>query len=113
MAIQWTVQMIKKCSEIYSTEGLEAAIEYTGSSKKSVYAKMRDHGVRCAGDKARGLDKRKYYAEDVVNMLEMSASGLTNSLIAEYYNTTKSSISGVISLAKKNGFDSYPRKGDI
>lgn len=110
MAKPWTVKEQKICSIAYSTEGVEAAMKATGRSKQSVYWRMQKLGVASLRRPEDSLNKneRKWFRDDIAKAFEMSVSGLSAGIIAEYFDSTAGAIRGAISLAKNKGFDAYP-----
>lgn len=114
MATQWTTKEEQECSRIYALEGAEIAASKLGRSKASIYRKMQKLGVRSGHDRTSNLTTniRVWFAEELAQIFEFLQSGLTSFLIAEYFNTTAAAIRSAISLAKSNGFDSYPMRGE-
>lgn len=113
MAKAWTSKEVKACSLIYSSSGIQAAMKSTGRTRPSVLNKMTEINNTSAWKPMTSNLKaitRKFYAEDIAKMFEFSSSGLKASLIAEYFNTTISSIKSTMCLARKNGFDAYPMR---
>ena len=111
MAKAWTLKEVKACSLIYSSRGIQAAMKSTGRTRHSVLNKMKEMNNTTTWKPMTSNLKaitRKFYAEDIAKMFEFSSSGLKSSLIAEYFNTTISSIRSTMCLARKNGFDAYP-----
>jgi hypothetical protein len=106
MRKQWTTREQKDCAFAYSTQGLDAAIAATGRNKFSIITKMSRLNCRSPSNSGRKI--QKYFAEDVAFIFEMISCGLTQSLIAEYYNTTRSAIKALVFRANKHGFDAYP-----
>tara|TARA_R110000744_G_scaffold380326_3_gene500730 strand:- start:3795 stop:4142 length:348 start_codon:yes stop_codon:yes gene_type:complete len=108
----WTGVEQKTCSTIYTTEGLQAAMKYTGRSRHSVKHKMKELGVSSTYDRSQTLKfiERKFYAEDIAVMFEMVADGVKSSIIGEYFNTTSISIRSTMCLARKNGIQMYPKR---
>jgi hypothetical protein len=106
----WTTREQKDCASAYSTQGLGAAIAVTGRTREAIYRMMGKMGVRSAHIRSSNIKKkdRQWYAEDAAMMMELSYSGITSNLIAEYFNTSASAIRNVMSLAKAEGFDAYP-----
>jgi hypothetical protein len=106
----WTTREEKKCAVAYSTLGLDAAVRITKRSKLSVYRKMCESKVRSAHYRGNNFKKeqRRWFREDIGFIFELMASGLNSEVIAEYYDTTSSSIRGAVALAKQGGFDAYP-----
>lgn len=115
MTKAWTSKEVKDCSLIYSASGIQAAMKSTGRSRHSVLNKMKEINNTSIWKPMTGNLKsitRKFYAEDVAKMLELSSCGLRALLIAEYFNTTASSIRSTMCLARKNGFDAYPLRNE-
>jgi Zn ribbon nucleic-acid-binding protein len=102
----WTTREQKDCAAVYSTHGIEAAMTTTGRSRSSIISKMSTLGCNCPINK--GHRTRQYYAEDIASIFEMISCGLTQALIAEYYNTTRAAIKSLVFSAKQSGFDAYP-----
>lgn len=114
MGSQWTGKMQSECARIYSTDGSDAAVAYTGKTLKAVRGMMEKMGVKCARTKRSvsllNLKPRKWWAEDVAELFCMVDDDVSYSLCAEYFNTTKKAIENVVSNAKQHGFDKYPRR---
>jgi hypothetical protein len=106
MAKPWTTREQRDCAEAYSQQGLHAAIAVTGRGKCSIISKMSTLGCNSAVNS--GQKERQYYAGDIANIFEMISCGLKQSLIAEYYNTTRGAIKSLVFRANKYGFDAYP-----
>lgn len=54
--------------------------------------------------------KRRYFAEDVADMMELSDMNVGRVEIARKYRTSSSAISMLLMRAKKHGFDRYPKR---
>ena len=106
MSKPWTTREQKDCAAAYSTQGLDVAIAITGRGKCSIISKMSTLG--CKSPINLGQKERQYYAEDIALIFEMTSCGLKQSLIAEYYSTTRGAIKFLIFRASKYGFDAYP-----
>jgi urease alpha subunit len=104
----WTTREQKNCAAVYSTHGIEAAMTTTGRSRAAVSSKMIELKCNCPVNK--GHRTRQYYAEDIALIFEMISCGLTQSVIAEYYNTTRAAIKSLVFSAKQSGFDAYPMR---
>jgi len=113
MAIQWTSKLEKECSLTYKNEGMQAAIDKFGIGKGSILAKMARMGIISGDDKVPYRQERKYYAEDAADMLELLSCGVSQSIIAEKYNTTKKIIQTIMNKAKQKGFDAYPPRPSV
>lgn len=108
----WTGKEEKTCSTIYTTEGLQAAMDHTGRTKYAVQSKMNNIGVKCADSSLKNLKPRRraWYAEEAAQMIEFAEAGVSNKIIAEFYSSTGDIIRGVINAAKRYGFDRYPKR---
>lgn len=111
----WTGPELKAVSIAYSTIGMNAAIKAScGRSGDVIKRKMCDISNKCATSNASFLKavERKWYAEDIAIMFELQANGTKASLIAEYMNTTKSSIYSAMQSAARFGFEKYPLRNE-
>jgi len=108
----WAGVEQRVCATIYKNEGLQAAMKYTGRSRHSVKHKMKELGVPSSYDRSQNLKSiiRRFYTEDVAMMFEFAEYGLKPKLIAEYFDTTSSSIRSTMCLARKNGMQMYPSR---
>jgi len=106
MAKSWTMKEQKLCCAAYSEGGIRQARLAVNRSDSAITTMIRDSGA--SSQVNTGQQKRAYYAEDIVQIFEMVASGIKHSIIAEYYNTTRVAIKFTIYNARKNGFDAYP-----
>ena len=112
MASQWTGSMIKQCAAAYSTDGIKAAMALTGKTASAIRTRMCLIGVpsNTATSENLIITERKWYAEDVANLMEMIESGVKHSIAAEYYDVKIRQIQKVLYLARKHGFAAYPMR---
>lgn len=112
MSIQWTGPMIKKCIDIYTSQGSKAAAIAMGTTVDGVCLKMREVGIKSIYNPSDSLKPRArmFFAEDVAAMFEFYESGVKSKIISEYFDSTASIIRGVISRAKKHGLSAYPMR---
>ena len=109
MAIQWTGKLEKECSLTYKNEGMQAAIDKFGLSRNQIKARMHELGVRTNAKKKH--DQRKWYAEDVADIME-SISSIGHELTAKFYNVTVRLIKKLVCNANRYGFDAYPLRNE-
>jgi hypothetical protein len=108
MSKQWTNKELKECKRLYSEKGLKAAVRYTKRSKKAVTSYMQLTGTRCKHQSELSQrEKINFSVNDVVEMFELSASGISRRLIAEYMNCSASMINKTINLAKEHGMSRF------
>lgn len=110
MAIQWTNKLESQCSDLWRAGRSAEAVELSGASYCSLINKMSSLGV--VNPTNTGQVKQKHYAEDISLMMEMESSGLKHSIIAEYFDLTRTNIKYILCKAKQHGFDRYPRRGN-
>ena len=112
MPIQWTRKLEQQCSDLWRAGRSAEAVELCGGGKTALYKRMTELKVKSSYSRAANLKPRvrKFFAEDVVLMIEFTESGLISSLIAEYFDCSASTIRKTISYAKQHGFDKYPRR---
>ncbi len=53
---------------------------------------------------------RRWFAEDVAFIFECKAIGVSDKIIASEINSTEAAVSSIVTNARKNGFDSYPKR---
>ena len=105
MTTNWTRKLEKDCSLTYKSEGMQAAIDKFGLSRNQIKARMSDLGVRTSAKKKR--DQRKWYAEDVADIME-SISSVGHELTAKFYGVSVQLIKSLVCNANRYGFDAYP-----
>lgn len=110
MAIEWTKRLENQCSDLWRTGRSTEAVELVGGTKTAVYKRMTEMKVKSSFNPINNLKPRirKFFANDVALMFELSASDLKSSLIGEYFNCSASTIRKAISNAKQHGFEKYP-----
>ena len=77
----------------------------SGLSRNQIKARMHELGVRTNAKKKH--DQRKWYAEDVADIME-SISSIGHELTAKFYNVTVRLIKKLVCNANRYGFDAYP-----
>ena len=80
-----------------------------GVSVSAVAQARSFHGIpSTSGNKGGG--RQRWWAEDVVQMMELRGSGWSNKEIAQAKNTSPSVVKDVLVLAKKRGMVAYPKR---
>lgn len=97
----WQQQAVIVCDQKGHTPSFAA--EFSGLSVKQVYELRRRLGIQ--------KKARKYFAEDIANMLEMHSGGKRWKEIAKHYGTNEKCLESVILRARKLGFEAYPKRG--
>lgn len=114
MAIEWTKRLENHCSDLWRAGRSNEAVELVCGTKTAVYKRMTELKVKSSFNPINNLKPRirKFFANDVALMIELSMSGLKSSLIGEYFDCSASTVRHAISNAKQHGFDAYPLRNN-
>ena len=102
----WTTKDVKLLKELAGDLHVDCISQVLGRTPRAIAFVASREGIKTL----RHRQKKRYYAEDVADIMEKLASNKTSLEVAKEDGTSSMSINSLVARAKKQGFDGYPKR---
>lgn len=108
---QWTYLEIKRLANLYTSFNVAGCAFILKRSPNSIRHKLKELELNSPYLDKSGKQNRKYYAEDIANIMELRSQQFSWNEIGKCFNTSGRKLQHIVSYAKRHGFNKYPKRG--